>query len=212
MYRPPSFATLPKGWVLVERPQIAGWERRTDLPVSRHRFGVVGFARALSDREIADYELTFLGQSSANPPRGGDVGTMREVWRAVYAFARHKARKYVPRLTLKIGCPVIARHRRTDARAFMHTGGRHAAGQVHVAPEAALLELTYLTGLFLHEIGHEIATRAWARSEQEDADKAVREFLGVRLRYKGPLLLEWVSRADARRIMSLLSTRPRRRR
>jgi len=56
-YRPPGFATLPKGWALVERPQIPGFDRREDLPVSRHRFGVVAYERPLTDKEIQDYEL-----------------------------------------------------------------------------------------------------------------------------------------------------------
>lgn len=57
LYRPPSFATLPKGWTLVERPQVPGFERREDLPVSSHRFGVVAFQWPLSDDEIAAYQL-----------------------------------------------------------------------------------------------------------------------------------------------------------
>lgn len=56
-YRPPSFATLPKGWILVERPQMPGWERREDLPVSLHRFGVVAFEQPLTDDEVASYQL-----------------------------------------------------------------------------------------------------------------------------------------------------------
>lgn len=56
-YRPPGFATLPKGWILVERPQIPGFDRREDLPVSRHRFGIVAYERPLTDDEIRNYEL-----------------------------------------------------------------------------------------------------------------------------------------------------------
>jgi hypothetical protein len=59
LYRPPSAFTLPKaGWTLVERPNPRhGFERRTDLPVSVHEFGVVEFDRELTPGEIVAFEL-----------------------------------------------------------------------------------------------------------------------------------------------------------
>lgn len=60
-YRPPSFATLPTGWELVERPRLTlGFDRRTDLPVSRHPYGVVSYARSLTEDEVRKYELEIL--------------------------------------------------------------------------------------------------------------------------------------------------------
>ncbi len=58
-YRPPGYATLPKGWELVERPShpSAGYERRIDLPRSSRPFGVVEFDRPLSPAEVEAYEL-----------------------------------------------------------------------------------------------------------------------------------------------------------
>lgn len=61
LYRPPSFATLPSriGWTLVERPSVpcGGYERRTDLPVSAHPFGVLTFDREVTAEEIERFEL-----------------------------------------------------------------------------------------------------------------------------------------------------------
>lgn len=57
LYRPPTSCSLPKGWSLVERPHSPGFERRTDLPLSSHQFGVIGFERVLSSEEIANYQL-----------------------------------------------------------------------------------------------------------------------------------------------------------
>lgn len=57
LYRPPSSCTLPKGWTLVERPLVPGFERRRDLPISKHYFGVIEFDHALTQDEIADYQL-----------------------------------------------------------------------------------------------------------------------------------------------------------
>jgi hypothetical protein len=74
-------------------------------------------------------------------------------------------------------------------------------GTVCVAREAAALAAEHLAGLFLHELGHGLATREWKRSEQEDADRACREFFGVTIRYKGDLLLEWVPTHTLNRIM-----------
>ena len=60
LYRPPSSCTLPKGWTLIERPQVPGFESRTDLPLSKHYFGVVEFERVLTQDEAADYQLKAL--------------------------------------------------------------------------------------------------------------------------------------------------------
>jgi hypothetical protein len=60
LYRPPSFATLPRGigWTLVARPSgCAGFERRTDLPVAAQPFGVITFDRELTADEIERFEL-----------------------------------------------------------------------------------------------------------------------------------------------------------
>lgn len=72
---------------------------------------------------------------------------------------------------------------------------------------AALLDDEYLTALFLHEIGHVLALAAWGTTEQDDADEAVRQFLGVKIHYRGPLLLEWASPAAVKRV---LGPQPRR--
>lgn len=61
MYRPPGFASLPKGWTLLERPRLnCGFDRRTDLPLSRHMFGVVSYDRQLTDAEVTNYQLEIL--------------------------------------------------------------------------------------------------------------------------------------------------------
>ncbi len=61
MYRPPGI-TLPEGWELVERPAMweAGFQRRTDLPVSRQPFGVIEYDHPLSDEEISQYQLKVM--------------------------------------------------------------------------------------------------------------------------------------------------------
>lgn len=122
------------------------------------------------------------------------------IWNAVYAYGRKKYPK-LARLGLTVGCRDLTVARRVDPRAFMHTGG-HARGKVCSSPAAAMLSTEHLVGLFLHELGHNIAAKEWRRSEQEDADKAVRDFLGVKIKYRGPLLLEWVTTKEARRVLN----------
>jgi len=57
-YRPPASCTLPRSaWTLVERPQVAGYLGRQDLPESIYRFGVVTFDREISADEIESFEL-----------------------------------------------------------------------------------------------------------------------------------------------------------
>lgn len=61
LYRPPSSWTLPAGWNLVERPRLAcGFDRRTDLPLSTHTFGVVEYSRPLADDEVRAYQLRLI--------------------------------------------------------------------------------------------------------------------------------------------------------
>lgn len=58
LYRPPSFATVPAGWTLVERPKMScGFDRRTDLPVSEHQFGVIAYEKPLTEAEIRNFQL-----------------------------------------------------------------------------------------------------------------------------------------------------------
>lgn len=56
--RPASCATLPPGlmWEFVEMPPDIA-HRRSDLPRSAHRFGVIATARPLSDDELERYEI-----------------------------------------------------------------------------------------------------------------------------------------------------------
>lgn len=128
----------------------------------------------------------------------GEEVVLRDFWNTVLKWARWRCPK-VGQLKLRVDCPLMRTTRKTSPRAFMHT--LHVPGTVCVAREAAGLDAEHLTGLFLHELGHGLATREWKRSEQEDADRAVREFFGVTIRYKGPLLLEWVPTHTMNRIM-----------
>lgn len=58
LYRPPSFATVPKGWTIVERPKDTQYfEKRPDLPISEHTWGVIQYQRELTKEEIRDFEL-----------------------------------------------------------------------------------------------------------------------------------------------------------
>jgi hypothetical protein len=125
---------------------------------------------------------------------------LRELWERVLGWARKKSDR-TPFLLLRVDCPLVRRNRKTSPRAFMHAA--HIRGKICVAHEAAGLSTEHLVALFLHELGHPMATKAWGRSEQEDADRACKEFLGVKIRYKGDLLLEWVPPHVAMKIVAL---------
>jgi hypothetical protein len=43
--------------------------------------------------------------------------------------------------------------------------------------------------------------RVYRKTEQWDADRAVKEILGVHIRYGGPLVLEYVAPSVAKRII-----------
>lgn len=124
---------------------------------------------------------------------------IREVFARVHAWARHRSRR-VPALSLAVGCPKItSQRRRGDPRAFCHVGCR--AGKVCCSALVADLPLEHAVGLFLHELGHPMAWAAWRSSDQHGADAAVRRFLGIRLRYSGPLLIQRVPASVAERIL-----------
>jgi hypothetical protein len=60
LYRPASFATVPKGWDYVEAPaQFA--PNRTDIPRSMHKFGIIAYDHQLTDDEVSRYELDYVG-------------------------------------------------------------------------------------------------------------------------------------------------------
>jgi len=59
-YRPPGFATVPKGWELIENPKLTPFNR-ADLPRSSYNFGVIAYPEQLSASDAENYELTYLG-------------------------------------------------------------------------------------------------------------------------------------------------------
>ena len=131
---------------------------------------------------------------------GKRAQALREAFKRVHAWARRKSR-LVPPLRLLVGCPQIAKMRRRDKRVFMHVGHR-GPRTICTSPTAASLSANHVVALFLHEVGHPLATKLWGRSEQEDSDKSVRDILGVRLHYRGPLILQWVPDKLVQRILS----------
>lgn len=60
-YRPPEFSVLPKGWKYLATPTDRAGLNRADLPTSRHRFGVIGYAEQLTKADVERYELNYLG-------------------------------------------------------------------------------------------------------------------------------------------------------
>jgi hypothetical protein len=127
-----------------------------------------------------------------------EEAVVRNFFERVLRWARKKSPR-VPLLKLSVNCPLILRTHAKSPRAFMHT--LHKPGKVCVASIAAGLHPEHLVALYIHEISHPLAQNAYGRSEQEDADQAAKEFLGVRILYKGPLLLEWVPISVVRKIV-----------
>lgn len=125
---------------------------------------------------------------------------LKQLFAAVHEWAEKRCEVPVPRLSLSVGCPEIERRfRRGDARSFFHVG--HKMGRVCASPRAAKLPVHFLVGLMLHEIGHPLAIKVYGRSDQWDADRSIKEFLGVRIHYGGPLILEFVPWGLAKKII-----------
>lgn len=124
---------------------------------------------------------------------------LRDVWRRVYAFARRKSSR-VPRLSLFVGCQQILNRRKHDKRSFCHVG--HVAGKVCTVLATAKLPLKYIYGLMVHEISHPLAQRLWGRSEQSHADSAAAALLGLKIHYGGPLILQYLSASDVKKVLS----------
>ena len=123
---------------------------------------------------------------------------IRELFNRVNEWAIKKS-PLVPKLSLELGCSeIVACQRAGDIRAVCHVG--HKKGKVCADIKAHRLPINFLVGIFLHEIGHPLAMRVYRRSDQWDADRAVKEILGVNIRYGGPLVLEHVSMSVAKKI------------
>lgn len=75
-YRPASLSTLPRGleWVYVEAPPDLA-VRRPDLPVSKHRFGVISTVRSLTAEEMESYEIDAAEDASVVPQASAEAGT-----------------------------------------------------------------------------------------------------------------------------------------
>jgi hypothetical protein len=125
-----------------------------------------------------------------------DKEYLQKVFKAVQEWAKDRSlaspRSFlIPNLSLSVGCPLIERQfARGDARAFFHV--LHKPGRICASPRAARLPHNFIVGLMLHEIGHPLAQNLYGSSEQWDADKAIRECLGINIRYGGALILEFV--------------------
>jgi hypothetical protein len=124
---------------------------------------------------------------------------LKDIFRRVNDWAMEKS-PLISKLELQIGCPQIAAHRKAgDKRAMFHVG--HRKGKVCADPKALRLPVEFLVGLFLHEMGHPLAMKIYGKSEQWHADNSIKEILGVRIQYGGPLLLEYVAPSVADRIL-----------
>ena len=60
LYRPPDFATVPPGWVYIERGVLNLLPLRTDLPMGSHAFGVIAYDVKLHDDAVRDFQMLFL--------------------------------------------------------------------------------------------------------------------------------------------------------
>jgi len=69
--RPPGYATVPNGWRYVEVPlEIAA--RRRDLPVSRYRYGLIGYDHRLDRPDEERFALEYLGSREGGVRTHGD--------------------------------------------------------------------------------------------------------------------------------------------
>lgn len=71
-YRPPTFATVPAGWVLLETGLLAYDMRaaRPDLPIGRSKFGVIGYDRKLTPEEVERHDLHRVYPQCTSVDRG----------------------------------------------------------------------------------------------------------------------------------------------
>lgn len=129
-------------------------------------------------------------RAASSSPRDRDLEARLD---RVFLKIRSVVAKVLPKLSrvkLLPGCREIQFQRRKKgfegSRSFMHVG--HArGGAICAIRNAAALSDGHLVGLFLHEFGH----LAGGDSEPA-ADAWVEKELGVKIRYRAPLDLQWV--------------------
>lgn len=102
-----------------------------------------------------------------------------------------------------VGCPHTLKkhshHQRKDTdrsgrnwRAFMHTN--HFPKTICVHPHAETeLETAHLVGMFFHEFGHLICDIVKCPNTQKNADRVVKKYFGIEIKYKGPGRVQYVA-------------------
>ena len=60
-YRPAGFATVPKGWILLEQGTVGSFPLRCDLPYGQWAHGLIGYEACLEDPER--YDLAYQGSA-----------------------------------------------------------------------------------------------------------------------------------------------------
>jgi hypothetical protein len=135
-YRPPMTGSLPKGFTLVEAPQIGQW--RKDIPISSYKFGVVSYTRPLTDDELAEYEMDYAepgGGTEGNP--GGSMKRRNPAKRDERSFAELEN---VAAIAMEWG-----RDKKRYDRVYRELGERYGGFVMfyQVAIEAALALETY---------------------------------------------------------------------
>lgn len=72
LYRPPDSFTVPPGFVMVEAPQGFGFERSPFPRSKRYKYGVIAYAKPLSEADVRRYQLEYADPepgSIKNPGR-----------------------------------------------------------------------------------------------------------------------------------------------
>ena len=120
------------------------------------------------------------------------------IFERVRRFVSTRVRGF-SRAKLRLDCREILLFRRTHRgylgdRAIMHAGH---GGSICSIRWAAGLSDTTLVSMFLHEFGH-----LAGNDGEPEANAWVLEKFGIRIEYKGPLDLQWIKPALARRILA----------
>lgn len=109
---------------------------------------------------------------------------------------------------LRVGCSIAERDYTKvfkgleGQRIMAHTG--HQRNTVCVSRRMFRLARPYWNGILLHEFGHLISIVASRSYREDDADFAIWGWVGIPIRYRGPLELQHVTDLEIKRAESKL--------
>jgi hypothetical protein len=143
--------------------------------------------------------LPVQGKASKKPTKRyrNPSSPVREAFEDLSAYVQERVPD-LPRIKLEVDCKYAIQDHEEELRVFAHT--LHLKDTICVHSDLNKLSDAYIYGILAHEFGHIIADTFWDDPDEEAADLAAREFLGLDIFYGSEYDLEYLSSYDIMKV------------